>query len=405
MSEIQTDNLKILYVVTHWPCPPQMGVHHRVLNIGRQMQKCGLVQMVYVGKAVSNQRQTATEAEFGKVEVMRPRIFTGPDWLKRLHDKFCFHWPWHWGKKVSEADRVRFEKMCAEHDVVWFATLAAADCLGIDTVKGSIIDLDDLNEQKFSLMYEQAEGLREKVATKLLTYKWKRRERQVLERFDLAAVCSEEDREYLGNDQRIRVIPNGFESPEKETQRTAAGKMRLGFIGNLEYGPNFDGLEWFGQSVWDLIKKEIPEARMRIVGIKPPRLQQLDQDGFEWLGFVDDTTEEFASWSAMVVPLRIGGGTRLKIVDALSKRCPVVSTTVGAHGLEVTHQKELLLADEPEALAQECMKLMQDDRYGEKIAAAGWELFERKYTWEVIGRAIQHIVRDCSAHPIRTTED
>jgi len=394
---LERSGKKILYVVTHGPCPPQMGVHHRVLNIGRQMQKCGPVQMVHVGKAMSDQRRAATEAEFGKVEVMRPRVFAGPDGLKRLHDKFCFHWPWHWGEKVSEADRVRFEQLRSEHDVVWFQTLAAADCFGLDRVTGSILDLDDLNEQKFSLMYEQAEGLREKVATKLLTYKWKRRERQVLERFDLGVVCSEDDKEYLGGRERIRVIPNGFEPPEKEIQRTAADQMRLGFIGNLEYGPNYDGLEWFGQAVWDLIKKEIPSAQLRIVGIKPPKAQQLDRDGFEWLGFVDDTAEEFASWSAMVVPLRIGGGTRLKIVEALSKRCPVVSTTVGAHGLEITEQKDILLADEPEAMAQECLKLMRDNRYGEKIAAAGRELFERKYTWEVIGVAVRETVELCAA--------
>ena len=251
-------------------------------------------------------------------------------------------------------------------------------------------------------MYEKAEGLREKVATKLLTYKWKRRERQALERFDLAAVCSEDDKEYLGGRDRIRVIPNGFEPPEKEIQRTAAGQMRLGFIGNLEYGPNFDGLEWFGQAVWDLIKKEIPAARLRMVGIKPAKVQRLDREGFEWLGFVEDTAEEFASWSAMVVPLRIGGGTRLKIVDALSKRCPVVSTRVGAHGLEVTDQKDILLADEPADFAQACLRLMRDDAYGARLAAAGWELFEQNYTWEVIGRAVQQIVRGCLAHPIRT---
>ncbi|MCP4707736.1 MAG: glycosyltransferase [Planctomycetes bacterium] len=383
-------------MVAHWSCPPQMGVHHRVLNIGRQMQKCGPVQMVYVGKAMSEDRRAATEAEFGKVEVMRPRVFAGPDWLQRWHYKFCFHWPWHWGEKVSEADRVRFEQMRAEYDVVWFQTLAAADCLGIDRVKGSIIDLDDLNEQKFSLMHEQAAGLREKIATKILKYKWKRRERQVLNRFDLAAVCSEDDKKYLGGGERLRVIPNGFEPPKKEIQRTVAGKMRLGFIGNLEYGPNFDGMEWFGKAVWDLIKKEIPEASMRIVGIKPAQVQRLDREGFEWLGFVEDTTEEFSSWLAMVVPLRVGGGTRLKIVEALSKKCPVVSTRVGAHGLEVTDQKDIILADEPETMAKHCVQLMQGNLYGEKIASAGWELFNRKYTWEVIGKAVREAVQVCA---------
>ena len=329
---------------------------------------------------------------------MRPRVLRGPDWWKRLHYKFNFHWPWHYADKVSRADRQRFEKLRREHDVVWFHTLPAADCFDLAKTRRSIMDLDDLNQQKFELMRRQADGLRSKAATKLLTYKWRRRERGVLRRFDLAAVCSTYDREYLGGDPRIYVIPNGFERPVREVKREAAGKWRLGFIGNLEYGPNFDGLRWFGEKVWPLIIKESPQTKLRIAGEVPEKKGSLDRRGFEWLGFVEDTLGEYAGWSAMVVPLRIGGGTRLKIVDAWSKKCPVVSTSVGAHGLEVTPEKDILLADQPETLAQACLKLLRDEAYGEKLAAAGEDLFEKKYTWDVIGNAVKQAVNTCISY-------
>jgi glycosyltransferase involved in cell wall biosynthesis len=372
-----------------------MGVHHRVLNIGRQLKKCGLVTMVYTGKEESADSQAATQREFGDLIIMKPRVFQGPDFLQRLHYKIDFHGPWHYADKVSREDREVFDRLRREHDVVWFHTLEAADCFGLGKVSRSIMDLDDLNQQKFSLMAQQAKGLRSKLATKLLTYKWKRREKQVLQRFDLATVCSTFDRQYLGGDQRIHVIPNGFERPLQEVKRQAAGKRRLGFIGNLDYGPNFDGLQWFGEKIWPLIIKEIPTAKLRIAGKIPEKRDLLDRPGFEWLGFVEDTAVEFAGWSAMVVPLRIGGGTRLKIIEALSKRCPVVSTPVGAHGLEVAHEKNMLLVEQPEVFVQACLKLLWDDASGEKLADAGRDLFEKKYTWDVIGRAIKQAVMVC----------
>ena len=98
----------------------------------------------------------------------------------------------------------------------------------------------------------------------------------------------------------------------------------------------------------------------------------------------------------MIVPLRYGGGTRLKILEAFSRMCPVISTSVGAYGLDVTHNKDILLEDAPQAFADQCIRLLQQPNYGKSLAEAGWELFQKKYTWDVIGKSIQNTVKEIS---------
>jgi glycosyltransferase involved in cell wall biosynthesis len=114
----------------------------------------------------------------------------------------------------------------------------------------------------------------------------------------------------------------------------------------------------------------------------------------EMLGFVENTALEMARWCGMIVPLHFGGGTRLKILDAFSKKCPVISTRVGAHGLKVSHQKNILLADEPEDFADQCIRLLQNPSAGQAIAEEAWKLFLAEYTWDRIGEKIEIVLND-----------
>jgi glycosyltransferase involved in cell wall biosynthesis len=369
-----------------------MGAHHRILNIGRQLKKCGKVTMVYVGNTVPLDALEATKKQFGDIIVMPAIQCKLPPLLEKLRHKFKFHWPWYHADKVSVGDRNRFFKLCDEHDVTWFHTLAAVDVFGRYRFSKSVMDLDDLNEVKFRLKSSNDKGLRLWAANRLLIYKWARREKKALRRFDQLAVCSEEDRKHLGNLSHINILPNGLETPSLKPKWQARTQLRLGFIGQLDYGPNKLGLKWFGETIWPNILKQLPKARLRIIGRIPADDSFLHYPGFEPLGFLDDTSTEFDTWSAMVVPLRFGGGTRLKIVDAFSKMCPVVSTSIGAYGLEVTDNTDIIIQDDPDWFAQSCIKLLNDSNSGKHLAEAGWDLFCTKYTWDIIGKPIKKII-------------
>jgi glycosyltransferase involved in cell wall biosynthesis len=117
-----------------------------------------------------------------------------------------------------------------------------------------------------------------------------------------------------------------------------------------------------------------------------------DIDAF---GYVDDPTDEIATWSVLVVPLRIGGGTRVKIPYAFSQKCPVVSTTLGAFGYEVRNGVELLLADSEGEFAEACVRLVRDRELAARVSQNAWERLLREWTWDVIGESVHNAIRTC----------
>jgi polysaccharide biosynthesis protein PslH len=113
------------------------------------------------------------------------------------------------------------------------------------------------------------------------------------------------------------------------------------------------------------------------------------------LGWVNDTAEEISSWSMMIVPIHVGGGTRVKIAEAFSRKCPVVATSLGAFGYEVSDNEELLLADSPETFANACLTLLADPELGKLLAERAWERFCREWSWSAIGPKVAAAVQAC----------
>ena len=391
-----SSELRILYVNATMHCSLATGVQLRVFNIGRLLRRLGRVTMVCVNGRVDEEALAAARREFEQVVVMAPTP------RRKLHplaakyrDKFVYHWPGIYEERVSADDRKKFSQLQREHDLVWFHSLAAADRLGCGVVADSVMDIDDLNHVKYGLKAQTAGGLRQRWSDRVMSFKWRRRELAAAKRFSRLAVCSGADKERLGGEKQIHVIGNGFNPPTEKPSGRGPGQMRLGFIGELRYEPNLDSLVWFRDHVWPLIVEKAPDAKFRIVGRMPKNSSFLQHPGFKYLGYVEDVEDEFATWSAMVVPLRIGGGTRVKILESFSRMCPIVSTPTGAYGLEVTHGENILLASDPEGFAKECIDLLGSIALGGYLAEAAWDLYKRKYTWEVIGQAVGELVQDC----------
>ncbi|MEO8431994.1 MAG: glycosyltransferase [Acidobacteriota bacterium] len=183
------------------------------------------------------------------------------------------------------------------------------------------------------------------------------------------------------------VVPNGVDLSRYEFRPDRPGDGVLLFVGDLSWPPNADGLRWFGSEVWPLIRAALPRARVRVLGRSAPRdLVRLGSD-WEFLGEGDDTRPVWASADAAIVPLRAAGGTRLKILEAAACGVPVVSTTVGAEGLELEPDREILLRDDPPAFADAAVRLLQDPPARGSLAAAARARVERRYDWRRIGES------------------
>jgi glycosyltransferase involved in cell wall biosynthesis len=292
------------------------------------------------------------------------------------------------GCMAEASDRERLLQRMAEFDLVWVGNSRTPNILNQWEWPRSVLDLDDVPSTFQRTVWENGAGLKEKWKAGLQMRLLKRRELAWKERFSVLSVCSEADREYLGGGEQIHVIPNGFERPVEVPAHRPVHPPRIGFIGLYSYPPNLEGMKWFFRECWPLVKKQIPDARLRLVGKDSDGPLKPTEPDVDALGFVADPSAEIASWSAMIVPVLHGAGTRVKIADAFSRKCPLVSTRLGAFGYDVESGRELLMADRPVDFAGACISLMRDRSAGQSMAERAFVAFSQKWTWDAIAPRI-----------------
>ncbi len=228
--------------------------------------------------------------------------------------------------------------------------------------------------------------------SKMLRY-----ERAAMERFDHVIAVSEHDKKLMSawtRPERITVVPTGVDTGQFcAGKNTAAEEPLVIFVGAMDWEPNVDAVKYFCAEIWPLVLAQVPEARFRIVGRNPDRrVKSLQGPSVEITGRVPSVVEHLREAAVVVVPLRIGGGTRIKIYEAMATAKAVVSTTVGAEGLDVHHGEDIVLSDNPAEFAQSVVGLMQDaggrNRMGQAAAQQA-----AKYGWPLIGAKFAEILQ------------
>jgi polysaccharide biosynthesis protein PslH len=218
--------------------------------------------------------------------------------------------------------------------------------------------------------------------------------RRWLPAFDAVWVCSETDRQWVLRKTRQRsvfLVPNGIDCEALAGVRPAPDGARLVLTGTMMEGPNSDGMVWFTERVWPEIRRAVPGAEFWCVGRDPcsaVRAAAHRAVGVHLTGSVPDVCPYLARASVSVAPIRYGTGTRLKILEAMAAGLPVVSTRLGAEGLDFRPDEDLVLADRPGAFARACIALLTSAEKRERIAAAGRRAVQ-KYDWSAIYRTIR----------------
>lgn len=207
------------------------------------------------------------------------------------------------------------------------------------------------------------------------------------ERFTRCTTVSEIDQQFLqkaNSRLRINVIPNGVDIQNYKPLPENAQPVLM-FVGNMGYPPCADAVLYFCQEILPLIRRKIAAVEMWIVGRNPrPEVLQLDGDGVHITGQVGEVLPYYQRSAVCVVPLRAGGGTRLKILEAMALGRPVVSTTIGCEGLDVVDGEHLMVADDPEQFAEKTVRLLTDRGLYQDITANGRQLVETHYDWDII---------------------
>ena len=204
---------------------------------------------------------------------------------------------------------------------------------------------------------------------------------------------------------KLTVIPTGVDVDYFHPLPVEETKNSLVFTGSMDWLPNEDAILYFADAILPLIKRQCPDVSLEVVGRSPSRkLQALaaTEKSIRLTGWVEDIRPFVARGSICIVPLRIGGGTRLKIFEAMAMGKVVVSTSVGAEGLPVKSGENIVLTDAPKDFADSVAALLRDPEARKRLGIAARALVQEKYSWPKVAESFSHILQDVVSRPVHS---
>jgi len=212
-------------------------------------------------------------------------------------------------------------------------------------------------------------------------------EGQMCRVFDAVTAVSDEDKQSLieaGARSDIQVVPIAIDIDKQAFIHRVPSSPHIVHVGTMYWPANIDGIRWFLDQIYPIIKEQVPNVRCTLIGARPPQdikdREQTDPS-IKVTGYVDDPLPYLQDSSMMIVPLRAGGGMRVKILNAFAQGLPMVSTTVGCEGIHVTNNYDILVADTPQDFAQQTIRLLTDSNLNEQLTVHGRQTAEQQYDY------------------------
>ena len=308
---------------------------------------------------------------------------------------------------TSGPEQVQAFEACVQqrYDLIFVHRLSAM-CPALLTRKALppiLLDLDDIEHVKLLRFFDRRWGWREKVLHVASFPALLGGELRAIRRARWSFVCSEQDRDYLARYWWLRgvvVVPNCVDGAKL---LPVTPDPTLLFLGSFAYKPNVDAVEFLIGQVWPHIHQVTPEARLIIGGTFSERIDHYkDVPGIEFAGFVEDLERLYRRSRIVCAPIFSGGGTRIKILEAAAYGKPIVSTRLGAEGLEVRDGYELLLRDSPQEFADACLRLLNDSELCQQLGQNAQSLVRRCYDRSRVVPLIQSFLT-CTRQPSKGT--
>jgi glycosyltransferase involved in cell wall biosynthesis len=408
--------MNILVVEKTYPWPLASGSHIRVASIVEALAGLGEVDFFHITKEAPEAVSPLHEPIARLAAMQRP-----PSGYRGFRRRAAWLTASRLPLEVAVRDysdlRSAFRRWArARYDLAWIGRAENYFAVGDLVAAPTVLDLDDLKDHwiagSLRLNGDGAgfaggspsgpliQRLGWRVQWDVNVRRWRALQRRIASSVTAVSVCSDVDRRRIGAANTV-VIPNGYPAPDRPVGRVEVGQPPTLVLPALfRYRPNVDAARFLVGKVFPRILARSPEARLRLVGDYDDRIADLARaEGVTLTGFVPDITSELAAADVIVVPVRFGSGTRVKILEAFAHRIPVVSTSVGVEGLDVVGGRHLLVADEPGTIATACVDLLSDASLRWRLVAAAHDLYWSKYRWDVITSGIADLASRLTGGP------
>jgi sugar transferase (PEP-CTERM/EpsH1 system associated) len=393
--------MRILFLSQHQLWPLTSGARLRNYYLASGLAKRCSVTFFEIRQPGDANDPPAPRADFERIfSVVKDRSYTIPKILRGMAGPvpltvLNFYSP----RIATELERVLAE---GRFDTVQIENVHLSEYLPvIRRATGPLRIVSDWHNIESELMRRYAENTRS-IPTKIFARRTAtliaNSETRMMNGCDAQVVPSERERQTLlarSGRASIHVVPNGVDVSAFTPASPSAGSSLL-FVGSMDYHANVDAVTWFVREVWPGVAARHPELEFVIAGRNPAKAAQALASGrIRVTGTVDDVRPYYEQAFAVVVPLRVGAGTRLKILEAMAAGVPVISTRLGAEGLDAQPGRDLLIADSPEEMIDALDALTPEKRSA--IAAAGRKLVEQAYDWRLLAERLYRIHEEVAA--------
>jgi glycosyltransferase involved in cell wall biosynthesis len=395
--------MTILFISSWFPFPPDNGSRIRVFNLIKQLSREHEIALLSFsrGAEVSEERLEEMRRYCSRVVAVPLAPFRPSSFRSALG--FLSPRPRSFVDTHSPRMEAAVSQVVRENDI----SLVIASQLDAAPYAAALSRLPRILEEieltKIREQYTRETETYRRLRYGLTWWKTKRFAAGLVHEFDACTVVSEHERENVlriaPGSQCVAVVPNGVDVALHTGDFGPPRRGDLVFPGALTYGANLDAMEFFLHDVFPLVRERRSGVILRITGrtdgVPVDRLP-LDES-VVLTGYLDDVRPTVARSWVCVVPLRLGGGTRLKILEAMALGTPVVATSKGAEGLDVTPGKDILIADDPADFAIKVSTLLEDPALRERISEAALRLVRERYDWDVIGKRILGLVEETTS--------
>lgn len=390
--------MKILHLLPYLPTPPTFGGALRIYHILKHLSKYHDVTVAgYWEEGDKNLFMEKFPELEGKMHFIS-RKRTKYRRLMQLYAYFTSHSYWYQWAQSNEFE-AKLNDLLEEQDFDFvIAEFASMGHFEFKTDAIRILDAHNVEYDNFRRM-SKLEG--SPVRRRFYRREYERsfyEEIAAFKRHDAIFTTSSRDGDIIKKDApgpARFVIPNGVDTTFFQPSGVEPEPFSIVFTGSMRYVPNYEGMIFFLEEIFPEIQKEIPQAKVYIIGGGPPKvLTKFRSESVVITGYVDDVRPYINKASVFIVPLRMGSGTRLKVVEALSMQKPVVTTSIGCEGIEVEDEKHLMIRDDPNAFAEAVLELFQNQRLRQKLTSNGKKLVDSKYDWSVIGDSIDEALHE-----------